>query len=143
MATTTTRFSEAVRAKLQQNAINGMKPSTVGELARIMGRGNQGRARTYRRSLFKWMSATGPRPSGTSMAIVADALGIETSSLAEPEEDEEADLRALLSIRDMTLGDVLLALAALKGNGPGTPAKSAPGPSTQEVLTHDGGNDGR
>lgn len=143
MATTTTRFAEAVRAKLNQNAVNGVKPSTVGELARQMGRGNAGRAKTYRRSLFKWMSSTGPRPSGVSIAIVADALGIEASSLAEPEEDEESDLRALASIRHMTVADVLFAIAALKSNGPGTPGKSAPGPSTQEVLTHDGGNNGR
>src|SRR5947208_690411 len=118
MATTTTRFSEAVRAKLTQNTIAGVKPGTVGELARIMGRGNQGRARTYRRSLFKWLSSTGPRPSVASRALVAHALGIAASELAEPDDDEEADLLALASIRDMTIGDVLLAIVALKSNAP-------------------------
>lgn len=99
MATTTTRFSESVRAKLTANAVADTTPSTVGELARVMGRGSKARARTYRRSLFKWLSPAGPHPSTVSRALVADALGIPASELAEPDDDEESELPSDLFMR--------------------------------------------
>lgn len=96
MATTTnsTRFTDGVRAKLAENKISGHKPDSIRSLAKIMGRGSEARAATYRRSLFKWLADGEPNPSRESRALVADALGIEAHEL-DPD-DEEADPVAVL-----------------------------------------------
>lgn len=95
MAATTTRFTEVVRSKLAQNAIDGVSPSSVRALARVMGRGNEARSNTYRRSLFKWLADGEPQPSRESRALVAEALGLEHDALDE--DDEESDPVAVVA----------------------------------------------
>lgn len=93
-ATNQTRFTEGVRAKLAANKIAGQKPDSIRSLAKVMGRGSEARAATYRRSLFKWLAEGEPNPTRESRAMVADALGLEASELAD--DDEESDPVAVL-----------------------------------------------
>lgn len=94
MSAVATRFGTVVRSKLVENKIAGVKPDSIRGLARVMARGDDALAQTYKRSLFKWMAPGGPTPTDSSRALVAHHLGIETEELAEP--DEESDPVAAL-----------------------------------------------
>lgn len=88
MAVATTRFADVVRTKLAENKTAGRTPDSVRSLAKTMGKGSEAREKTHRRSLFKWMSVEGPRPSSDSRALVAEALGnCEASELGEDDEE--------------------------------------------------------
>lgn len=85
-----TPFGQVVRERLLDNKLNGRKPDSIRGLARAMSKGDPVRAETHKRSLFKWMAPGEPHPSPESRALVAEALGMERSELADPD-DEEAD----------------------------------------------------
>lgn len=90
MSAVTTHFEHIVRGKLIANKLAGVKPDSIRGLARAMANGDETLAATHKRSLFKWMSPGGSRPSATSRALVAHHLGLSPDELAEPD-DEEAD----------------------------------------------------
>lgn len=95
MATQTgTRFQQVVRKTLLDNKVAGTKPDSIRSLARKMAKGDQLRADTFKRSLFKWMAPGEPNPSPASRALVADALGVKREELED--DDEESDPVAVL-----------------------------------------------
>lgn len=89
----TTHFEQVVRDKLLANKVAGVKPDSIRSLARVMARGNESAADTFKRSLFKWMASSGPNPSVASRALVADALRIDPAELVS--EDDEEDSQAM------------------------------------------------
>lgn len=82
-----TKFASTVLETLRVNKEQGRKPDSIRSLAKSMVRVKSGSSETYKRSLFKWLAASGPNPSRESRAIVAEALGLGVESL----DDEEAD----------------------------------------------------
>lgn len=90
------RFTQVVRQTLIANRVEGRKPDSIRGLARVMGQGDEARAETYKRSLFKWMAEGDPNPSPASRALVARALGIDAAELDE-DDAEEGDLAAQLA----------------------------------------------
>lgn len=85
----TTHFEHVVRGKLIANKLAGSKPDSIRGLAREMAKGDEAKAATFKRSLFKWMAPGEPRPSAASRALVADALGLAIADLDD--DDEESD----------------------------------------------------
>lgn len=89
VSATETKFSSVIRSRLIENKVAGRKPDSIRGLARAMARDDETAASTFKRSLFKWMSADGPSPSPASRAIVALALGVAASELGGDDDDEE------------------------------------------------------
>lgn len=100
LSTVTTHFEQAVRGKLIANKLAGVKPDSIRGLARAMARGDEAKAATFKRSLFKWMAPGEPRPSPASRALVADALGLNPGDL-EDDEEEDSPLRFADAIQRM------------------------------------------
>lgn len=90
---TETRFTRTVRSRLLDNKVAGRKPDSIRSLARTMAKGDPVRAETYKRSLFKWMRPGEPFPTPESRALVADALEVDRSELADDDEESDPALR--------------------------------------------------
>lgn len=93
-----TRFEQVVRKTLLDNKVAGRKPDSIRSLARTMAKGDQVRAETFKRSLFKWMAAGEPNPSPESRALVADALGVAREALADDDEEADPAMREAFSL---------------------------------------------
>lgn len=91
--TSPNHFAAVVRAKLLDNKLEGRKPDSIRGLARALGNGDATRGETFKRSLFKWMASGEPNPSRESRAIVARALGLDPSALADPDEEDDPAMR--------------------------------------------------
>lgn len=109
METTTheSRFIKRVRSEMSSQKLS------IRALARRMDPANIDRAR---RNLHRWLDE-GIAPGRTSRQEVAVALAIDAREL-EPDDEEEDHLVAFASVRDLTIGDVLMAVAALKKQRP-------------------------